>query len=154
MKITSLNMERVTQKLWQLTKSLKETTRAGQNNTANHKWSCYRKRSSKQPCQSFWRREHNFTISWQRQRCQDPDTDYAPKYSQFQRLPMHDRMPDPPIAWKSTEKDKAEEGSRTWWNHKWNAEITRPWSKAFPTVLSTTEAGRQALSQQSGRKPL
>ena len=27
--------------------------RVGQNNTANHKWSCHRKGGSKRPCQSF-----------------------------------------------------------------------------------------------------
>ena len=55
--------------------------RAGQNNTANHKWSCHRKGGSKRPCQSFWRREHSFTLSWQSQRCPDPDTGCAAKLS-------------------------------------------------------------------------
>ena len=47
---------------------------------------------------------------------------------------MYDRMPDPPRAWRSAEKDEAEEGSRTWWNHKWNVETPRPWGKAYPTA--------------------
>ena len=64
---------------------------------------------------------------------------------------MYDWMPDPPIAWRSAERDKAE-GSGTWWNHKWNAETPRPWSKAFSHCVSTTKAGRQVLYQQSGRK--
>ena len=51
-KTASLNMERETQKLWQLTKSLNGDN-SGQNNTANHKWSCHRKGGSKCPCQSF-----------------------------------------------------------------------------------------------------
>ena len=47
---------------------------------------------------------------------------------------MYDWMPDPPRAWRSAEKDEAEEGSRTWWNHKWNVETPRPWGKAYPTA--------------------
>ena len=103
--------------------------RAGQNNTTNHKWSCHRKGGNKRPCQSLWRREHSFTLSWQSQRCQDPDTGCAPKHSYCWLWPMYDLMPDPPRAWRSAEKDEAEEGSRTWWNHKWNVETPRPWSK-------------------------
>ena len=29
---------------------------------------------------------------------------------------------------------QGEEGSGTWWNHKWNAETPGPWSKIFPTA--------------------
>ena len=49
-KTASLNMERDSQKLWQLTKSLNE------DNSEQHckpQWSCHRKGGSKRPCQSF-----------------------------------------------------------------------------------------------------
>ena len=43
-------------------------------------------------------------------------------------------MPDPARAWRSTEKDEAEEGSGTSWNHKWNVETPGPWGKVYPTA--------------------
>ena len=133
-KTASLNMERLPKTLAADKVAEWRQLRVGQNNTANHKWSCHRKGGSKRPCQSFWRREYSFTLSWQSQRCQDPDMGCAPKLSYCWLWSMYDWMPDPPRAWRSTEKDEAEEGSRTWWNHKWNVETPRPWSKAYPTA--------------------
>ena len=53
-KTASLNMERDSQKTLAADKVAEwRQLRAGQNNTANHKWSCPRKGGSKRPCQSF-----------------------------------------------------------------------------------------------------
>ena len=135
-KTASLNMESDSQKLWQLTKSLNgdnsewgRTTLQTTNGAVTGKAAAI-----KRLCQSFWRREHSFTLSWHSQRCQDPDTGCAPKLSYCWLWPMYDWMPDLPRTWRSGEKDEAEEGSRTWWNHKWNVETPRPWGKAYPTA--------------------
>ena len=53
-KTASLSMERVLPKTLAANKVAEwRQLRAGQNNTANHKWSCHRKGGSKRPCQSF-----------------------------------------------------------------------------------------------------
>ena len=134
-KTASLNIERDSQKLWQLTKSLNgDNSERGRTTLQTTNGAVTGKAAANILARVFEEESTASPSADKSQRCQDPDTGCAPKLSYCWLWPMYDWMPDPPRAWRSAEKDEAEEGSRTWWNHKWNVETPRPWGKAYPTA--------------------
>ena len=127
-------MERDSQKLWKLTKSLNgDNSEQGRTILQTTNGAVTEKAAANILARVF---EEESTASPSANRVKDVriQTGCAPKYSLCWLWPMYGRMPDPLTAWRRAEKDEAEGGSGTWWDHKWNVETSRSWSKAYPTA--------------------
>ena len=134
-KTASLNMERDSQKLWQLTKSLNgDNSERGRITLQTTNGAVTGKAAANVLARVF---EEESTASPSADRVKDVRTQTRAVLQNTATAGFDPCMTECLTLLelgRSAEKDEAEEGSRTWWNHKWNVETPRPWSKAYPTA--------------------